>query len=91
MKLTLQGVLFGKEGCLGSELVYDNKGADYCVLIHEWAWLRSRVCFLWLEVDLGSVLELEFGQKWRYGALKACIAESGLKCRVQRLNLIKGN
>ena len=25
------------------------------------------------EVDLGSVLELELGQKWRYGALKACI------------------
>ena len=26
-----------------------------------------------LEVDLGSVLESELGQKWRSGALKACI------------------
>ena len=25
------------------------------------------------EVDLGSVLESELGQKWRYGVLKACI------------------
>ena len=24
-------------------------------------------------VDMGSVLELELGQMWRYGALKACI------------------
>ena len=28
---------------------------------------------LMLEVDLGSVLESELGQKWRYGVLKACI------------------
>ena len=26
-----------------------------------------------LEVDLGSVLESELGQKWRYGVLKACL------------------
>ena len=25
-----------------------------------------------LEVDLGSVLESELGQEWRYGALNAC-------------------
>ena len=49
------------------------KSADYCMLVNEWAWLRSRVCLLRLEVDLGSVLESELGQKWRYGALKACI------------------
>ena len=29
--------------------------ADYCVLVNEWAWLRSEVCLLRLEVDLGSV------------------------------------
>ena len=25
------------------------------------------------EVDMGAVLESELGQKWRYGALKACV------------------
>ena len=49
------------------------KSADYCMLVNEWAWSRSRVCLLRLEVDLGSVLESELGQKWRYSALKACI------------------
>ena len=39
------------------------KNADYCVLVNEWAWSRSRVCLLRLEVDLGSVLESELGQK----------------------------
>ena len=47
------------------------ESADY--YINEWAWSRSRVWLLRLEVDLGSVLEPELGQKCRYGALKACI------------------
>ena len=47
------------------------KSADYCMLIDEWAWSKSQVCLLRLEVDLGSVLESELSQKWRYGALKA--------------------
>ena len=33
----------------------------YCMLGNEWAWLRSRVCLLRLEVDLGSVLESKLG------------------------------
>ena len=49
------------------------ESADYCMLVNEWAWSRSQVCLLRLEVDVGSVLESELGQKWRYGALKACI------------------
>ena len=49
------------------------ESADYCMLVNEWAWLRSQVCLLRLEVDLGSVLESELGQNRRYGALKACI------------------
>ena len=49
------------------------ESADYCMLVNEWAWSRSRVWLLRLEVDLGSVLESELGQEWRYGALKACI------------------
>ena len=27
-----------------------------------------------VEVDLGSALESELGQKWRYGVLKACLS-----------------
>ena len=33
------------------------ESADCCMLVTEWMWLRSRVCFLTLEVDLGLVLE----------------------------------
>ena len=40
------------------------EGADYCMLVNEWAWLRLQACLLRLEVDLGSVLESELGQKW---------------------------
>ena len=58
---------WAQTGCLTTE------SADYCMLVNEWAWSRSRVCLLRLEVELGSVLESELGQKWRYGALKACI------------------
>ena len=49
------------------------KSADYCMLVNEWVWLTSQVCLLRLEVELGSVLESELGQKWRYSALKACV------------------
>jgi len=31
-----------------------NESADYCMLVIEWVWLRSRVCLLMLEVKLGS-------------------------------------
>ena len=47
-------------GCLITE------SADYCMLVDEWAWLRSQVYLLRVEVNLGSVLESESGQKWRY-------------------------
>ena len=40
-------------GCLPIE------SADHCMLVNEWVWLRSRVCLLRLEVELGSVLESE--------------------------------
>ena len=30
------------------------ENADCCMLVNEWAWSRSRVCLLRLEVDLGS-------------------------------------
>ena len=33
-------------GCMTTE------SADYCMLVNEWAWSRSRVCLLRLEVDL---------------------------------------
>ena len=53
----------GREDCLSSEGVL----------------LRSRVCLLRLEVDLGSVLESEREQKWRYSALKTCVGYSNEK------------
>ena len=49
------------------------KSADYCVLVNVWVWLRSLVCLPRLEVDLGSVLESELRQKFKYGALEAFI------------------
>ena len=30
------------------------ESANYCILVNEWVWSRSRVCLLRLEVDLGS-------------------------------------
>ena len=34
-------------GCMTTE------SADYCILINEWAWLRSQVCLLRLKVETG--------------------------------------
>ena len=39
------------------------ESADYCMLVNEWAWLRSQVCLLSLKVHLGSILESELRQK----------------------------
>ena len=39
---------------------------------------RLSHALIYLRVDLGSVLESELGQKWRYGALKACITKTSL-------------
>ena len=39
--------------------------ADYYMLVNEWVWSKSRDCLLRPEVDMGSVLESELGQKWR--------------------------
>ena len=47
--------------------------ADYYMLVNEWVWSKSRDCLVRPEVDMGAVLESELGQKWRYGALKACV------------------
>ena len=47
-----------------SEWAYHNWSADYCMLVNEWAYgLRSQVCILRLEVDLGSVIESEVVRK----------------------------
>jgi len=37
--------------------------ADYCMLVNKWAWSKSQVCLLRLEVDMCLVLESELGQK----------------------------
>ena len=43
--------------------------ADYVMLFNERALSKSRVCLLRLVIDIGSVLESEFGPKWRYAVL----------------------
>ena len=50
-----------------------NDSAHYYMLVNEWVWSKSPDCLLRPEVDMGAVLESELGQKWRYGALKACV------------------
>ena len=42
-----------------------NNSADYYMLVNEWVWSKSLHCLLRLEVDMGSILESELGQKWR--------------------------
>ena len=59
----------GKECCLDLSRCMTTESADYYMLVNEWVWSKSQR----LEVDLGSVLESELGQKWRYGTLKACL------------------
>ena len=56
-QVSARKVAWALSGCITT------KSADYCMIINEWAWLRSRVCLLRLEVDLGSVLESELGHK----------------------------
>ena len=46
-------------GCMATNSV------DYCMLVNEWVWSKSRDCLFRPEVDMGSVLESELGQKWR--------------------------
>ena len=46
-------------GCMATN------SADYYMLVNDWVWSESRDCLLRLEVDMGSVLESELGQKWR--------------------------
>ena len=36
------------------------ESADYCMLVNEWAWSRSQVCLLRLEVDLGTEMEIQW-------------------------------
>ena len=61
----------GKEGCLGSERgVCDNPAIMHaCQSMVKVSSLLIKAGL----VDMGSVLELELGQMWRCGALKACI------------------
>ena len=62
-----RGFISGREGCLSSEWVYNKLR----MLVNDWAWLKSRVSLVMLKVHLGSGLEPELRQKWKYGALKA--------------------
>ena len=52
-----RGFISGREGWWALSGCMTTESADYCMLVNEWAWSRSRVCLLRLEVDLGSVLE----------------------------------
>ena len=46
-------------GCMATD------SAEYCMLVNEWVWSKSRDCLVRPEVDMGVVLESELGQKWR--------------------------
>ena len=46
------------------------ESADYCMLVNEWTWLRSRVCLLRLEVEMGAVLESELGTEMKIWYVK---------------------
>ena len=54
-------VALALSGCLTTESV------DYCMSVNEWARLQ-------VSLQKWS-LKSEFGQKWRYDALKACIGQ----------------
>ena len=69
----VEGSFLGGKVALAMTRCMTSESAGYCMLVNEWAWSRSRVYLLTLVVDLGSVLESELGQKWRYCALKAFI------------------
>ena len=69
----VEGSLLAGKAAWALSRCVTNESADYCMFANEWAWSKLRVCLLRLEVDLGSVLESELGQKWRYCVSKACI------------------
>ena len=61
-----RGFISGREGCLVPERGrMTTESADYCMLVNEWAWSRSRVCLLRLEVDLGSASKT-YGTTYTY-------------------------
>ena len=62
-----RGFISGREG---SKQVLLTVSADYCMLVNEWAWLRSQVWLFSLKVHLGLFLESELRQ---IGALQACV------------------
>ena len=75
----VEGWFLARKAALAMSGCMNTASVDYCMLVNEWAWLRSQVSLLVLELDTGSVLESELGQKWRYGALKHVYAESSFK------------
>ena len=61
--------LAGKPAWVLSECL-PTENADYCMLVNEWAWLRSRVCLLSLKVHMLKVVSSEKnsglrGRKWK--------------------------
>ena len=57
------------------------KNADYCMLINEWAWLRSQVRLLRLKVHLGAQTEMKIWYVKGMHLLKLVLSEKneGLK------------
>ena len=60
---TLTGFVSGREAACTLSGCLTTQSAEYCMLVNEWAWLRSQLCLLRLEVEFGTVLESELGQK----------------------------
>ena len=61
--LTLvEGWFLAKKAAWSLRLCMATNSADCCMLVIEWVWSKSQVCLLMM----GSVLESELIQKWRY-------------------------
>ena len=60
-----EGWLLAREAAWSLSRCKATYSADYYMLVNGWVWSNSRDCFLRPEVDMGSALESELGQKWK--------------------------
>ena len=76
---------WGPSGCL------PNDSADYCMVVNEWVWLRSRVCLLSLKVHLVDFWSQSSDRNedmvhYRHAYLKVVSSETNLGVKGLKLN-----